>query len=515
MLHLSDLAILASYYAVLLALAVYGFHRMMMVYLYYRNRERRPAAGAPLDPLPAVTVQLPVFNERYVVERLIAAVAALDYPRALLEIQVLDDSTDETASIARRAVDRERARGIDIHYIHRGHRAGFKAGALQAGMERARGEFMFIFDADFVPPPGFIRETLDFFGDPEVGMVQARWDHLNRNFSLLTRLQSILLDGHFVVEHTARNRSHRFFNFNGTAGAWRRATIEEAGGWKSDTLTEDIDLSYRAQLARWKFVYLKDVVSPAEVPVDINGFKTQQHRWAKGAIQTGRKLLPRIFRSAFPLRVKIESFFHLTNNFSYPLVIALSILVFPAMVIRHRLGWTRLILLDFPLFFISTFSVVLFYAVSQKEIDARWIRQLRYMPMVMSLGIGLAVNNAHAVLEALIGKGGEFRRTPKYSIGEEAEEWRGKAYRTGVNPSFPFEVALAAYFALTIALSLMERIYLAIPFLLIFFSGYFYMSMLTVAQQLPRRLAPAGLAAVRARGKASSGAMPLPPSAEA
>ena len=498
----------------LLALAVYGFHRMMMVYLYYRNRADRPAAGTPLDPLPAVTVQLPVFNERYVVERLIRAVAALDYPRALLEIQVLDDSTDETAAIARRAVERERARGIDIHYIHREHRTGYKAGALQEGMERARGELLFIFDADFVPPPAFIRNTLDFFSDPEVGMVQARWDHLNRNFSLLTRLQAILLDGHFVVEHTARNRSGRFFNFNGTAGAWRRTTIEEAGGWKSDTLTEDIDLSYRAQLAHWKFVYLKDVVSPAEVPVDINGFKTQQHRWAKGAIQTARKLLPGIFRSAFPLHVKIESFFHLTNNLSYPLVIALSILVFPAMVIRHRLGWTRLILLDFPLFFISTFSVILFYVASQREIDPRWMRKLRYMPMVMSLGIGLAVNNAHAVLEALIGKGGEFRRTPKYSVGEEAQAWQGKAYRTRINLSFPCEVVLAAYFATTIGISFAEGIYLAIPFLMIFFSGYFYMAMLTVTQQFPRLLAPS-LAAVRAPGTASSGVVPLPPSAEA
>ena len=483
---------------------------MMMVYLYYRNRTHRPVADGPLAPLPVVTVQLPVFNERYVVERLIAAVAALDYPPELLEIQLLDDSTDETARIARAAVERERRRGIDIHYIHRDHRTGYKAGALKEGMEKARGEFLFIFDADFVPPPTFIRDTLDFFSDPRVGMVQARWDHLNRDFSLLTRLQAILLDGHFVVEHTARNRSGRFFNFNGTAGAWRRKTIEDAGGWKSDTLTEDIDLSYRAQLAHWKFVYLKDVVSPAEVPVDINGFKTQQHRWAKGSIQTGQKLLPRIFRSAFPLRVKIESFFHLTNNLSYPLVIALSILVFPAMLIRHRLGWTRLILLDFPLFFISTSSVILFYVASQKEIDVRWKRKLRYMPMVMSLGIGLAVNNAHAVLEALLGRQSEFRRTPKYSIVDGAPDWRRKAYRTRVNLSFPFEVALAAYFALTIAISLEEGIYLALPFLMIFFSGYFYMTMLTVAQQLPKlRVPAAGL--VRASEEASG----LPPSAEA
>ena len=495
MLHFSDFAILASYYAVLLALAVYGFHRMMMVFLYYRNRDAAPVALAPLHPLPTVTVQLPIYNERYVVERLIAAVAALDYPRALLEIQVLDDSTDETSAIALAAVERERARGLDIHYLHRDHRTGYKAGALKEGFDKARGEFLFIFDADFVPPPTFVRQTLDFFSDPAVGMVQARWDHLNRNFSLLTRLQAILLDGHFVVEHTARNRSGRFFNFNGTAGVWRRATIEEAGGWNGDTLTEDIDLSYRAQLAHWKFVYLKDVVSPAEVPVDINGFKTQQHRWAKGSIQTGRKLLPRIFRSGFPLRVKIESFFHLTNNLSYPLVIALSILVFPAMLIRHRLGWTRLILLDFPLFFISTSSVVLFYIASQKEIDPQWRKKLRYMPMVMSLGIGLAVNNAHAVLEALLGRESEFRRTPKYSVGDRPEDWSRKAYRTRVNLSFPFETALAVYFAVAIGISIEDRIYLAIPFLMVFFSGYFYMTMLTLAQQLARprlpRLAPA------------------------
>ena len=485
----------------------------MMVFLYYRHRGRRPVAGGSLDPLPVVTVQLPIYNERYVVERLIESVAALDYPPELLEIQVLDDSTDETVAIAREAVARVRSRGIDIRHFRREHRTGFKAGALKEGFDRSRGEFLFIFDADFTPPSSFIRDTLDHFADPRVGMVQARWDHLNRDFSLLTRLQAILLDGHFVVEHTARNRSGRFFNFNGTAGAWRRKTIEEAGGWKSDTLTEDIDLSYRAQLAHWKFVYLKDVVSPAEVPVDINGFKTQQHRWAKGAIQTGQKLLPRIFRSAFPLRVKIESFFHLTNNLSYPLVIALSILVFPAMLIRHRLGWTRLILLDFPLFFISTFSVILFYATSQKEIDARWMRKLRYMPMVMSLGIGLAVNNAHAVLEALIGREGEFRRTPKYSIVAGAEDWRRKGYRTRTNLTFPFEVALAAYFALAIAISLEDGIYLAIPFLMIFFSGYFYMAMLTVAQQLPRPRT--GLAPIGTPGKASSRATPLPPSAEA
>ena len=484
MLHVSDVAILICYYAVLLGLAVYGSHRMALVLLYYRTRHRVPLAAGNLSPLPRVTVQLPMYNEKYVVERLIDAAARIDYPRELLEIQVLDDSTDDTSELARAAVGRHRRRGVDITYLHRDHRAGFKAGALQAGLGAAKGEFLLVLDADFVPDPGIVRDSIHHFSDPRVGMVQSRWDHLNRDFSLLTKIQSIYLDGHFVLEHTARNRSGRFFNFNGTAGIWRRRTIEEAGGWNADTLTEDLDLSYRAQLAGWKFVYLNDLVSPAEVPVDIHGFKAQQHRWAKGSIQTGRKLLRRIFRSPFPVRVKIESFFHLTNNVSYPLVVALSFLVFPAMVIRHRLGWTRLILFDAPLFLISTVSVIAFYAVSQREIDPRWRSKLRYMPMVMGLGIGLAVNNAHAVMEALLGGKSEFRRTPKYSIVEASEKWQDKSYRPAADIFFPVEVAFAVYFALAIGLAVQQRIYLALPFLMIFFSGYSYIVLLTLLQRI-------------------------------
>ena len=483
MLHVSDIAILICYYTVLFGLAVYGSHRMLLVLLYYRTRDRIPAPAGRLSPLPRVTVQLPMYNERYVAERLIDAAARIDYPPGLLEIQVLDDSTDDTRGISRAAVERHRRRGVDIHYLPRRHRAGFKAGALQEGLRTAAGEFLLVLDADFVPDPGIIRNSIHHFSDPRVGMVQSRWGHLNREFSLLTKIQSIYLDGHFILEHTARNRSGRFFNFNGTAGIWRRTTIEESGGWNADTLTEDLDLSYRAQLSGWKFVYLKDLVSPAEVPVDINGFKAQQHRWAKGSIQTGRKLLPRIFRSRFPLKVKIESFFHLTNNVSYPLVVALSLLVYPAMLIRHRLGWTRLILFDAPLFLISTVSLIAFYAVSQREIGPRWRRQLRYMPMVMGLGIGLAVNNAHAVMEALLGAKGDFRRTPKYSIVEASEKWKDKSYRPASDIFFPVEVAFAAYFALVIGLAVQQRIYLALPFLMIFFSGYFYIVLLSLIQR--------------------------------
>ena len=460
---------------------------MLLVILYYRSRHRLPRPLGELRPLPRVTVQLPMYNERYVAERLIDAVTRIDYPRDRLQIQVLDDSTDDTRDLARAAVGRYRAAGFDIQYRHRAERTGYKAGALQAGLAEADGEFVLVLDADFVPNPGILRDSIDYFSDPEVGMVQSRWGHLNRDYSLLTKIQSIYLDGHFVLEHAARNRTGRFFNFNGTAGIWRRRTIDEAGGWNADTLTEDLDLSYRAQLASWKFVYLKDLVCPAEVPVDVNGFKTQQHRWTKGSIQTGRKLLPAIFRSGFPLKVKIESFFHLTNNLSYPLLVALSLLVFPAMVIRHDLGWTKLILFDAPLFLISTVSVIAFYAASQREIDSGWIRKLRYMPMVMGLGIGLAVNNAHAVLEALWGRRTEFERTPKYSIVRSEQRWRHKAYRTRQDIFFPLEVAFLIYFALVVLLAAQSGIFLALPFLMIFFSGYFYIVMLAVIQKVERR----------------------------
>jgi hypothetical protein len=322
--------------------------------------------------------------------------------------------------------------------------------------------------------------VLPHFSDPRVGMVQARWEHLNRDYSLLTRIQSIFLDGHFVIEHTARHRSGRFFNFNGTAGIWRRRCLEEAGGWQSDTLTEDLDVSYRAQLAGWKFVYLKDVVAPAELPVDMNAFKSQQHRWAKGSIQTGRKLLPTIFRSAYPWRVKVEAFFHLTNNFSYLLVVLLALLIVPAIIIRERIGWQKLALLDFPLFFGATFSFIGFYVSSQREIGREWRPTLRYMPFLMSLGIGLSLNNVRAVLEAIFGRRTEFTRTPKYRIEGGHGEWRSKKYRASANFSVFGEILLAAYFLFAIGFSVTEHYWLGIPFLLMFFNGFAYTALLSL-----------------------------------
>jgi cellulose synthase/poly-beta-1,6-N-acetylglucosamine synthase-like glycosyltransferase len=362
-----EFAILGLYFLTLVILAVLGFHRYVMVYLYFRNRDGRARPVPPPEHLPRVTVQLPIYNEMYVVERLLDSVCHMHYPRELLEIQVLDDSTDETTALCRAAVDRYRSRGFDIQHLHRDDRTGFKAGALDAGLQVASGEFILIFDADFVAPPDFLEKTLGHFQDPKVGMVQVRWGHINRNYSLLTQVQSILLDGHFILEHGGRNRSGRFFNFNGTAGIWRRTVITDAGGWQHDTLTEDLDLSYRAQMRGWRFVFMQDLVSPGEVPVEMNAFKSQQHRWAKGSVQTCKKLLPRLLASGLPLPIKIEAAFHLCANFAYPLMVLLSILMFPAMVIRYNMGWYEMMLVDVPLFLGATMSVCSFYLFSQKD----------------------------------------------------------------------------------------------------------------------------------------------------
>src|SRR5580765_2942368 len=347
---------LAAYFFVVIILAIYGWHRYYLVYLYMRNRDKEPVAPALSGQVPVVTIQLPLYNEMYVADRLISSVCRIDYPRDRLEIQVLDDSVDETQSIAELAVRRFAAQGIDIKYVHRADRSGYKAGALAAGLKTARGEFIAIFDADFIPPTDFLRRLMPHFAEAKIGMVQARWGHINQDYSLLTKIQASLLHGHFVLEHGGRHRSGRFFNFNGTAGVWRRVAIDDAGGWQHDTLTEEIDLSYRTQLRGWRFVFVSDVIAPAEVPVEMNGFKSQQHRWAKGSIQTCRKLLPHILRADLPFRVKAEAFFHLTANFNYILMCVLSILMFPAMVIRYNMGWYEMLLIDIPLFFAATFS---------------------------------------------------------------------------------------------------------------------------------------------------------------
>ncbi len=479
-----DLALLIPYFIVLIILAAYGAHRYWLVYLYYKykkNKTTEPAAH--FDDLPRVTVQLPIFNEQYVVDRLLDAVCKLDYPREKLDIQLLDDSTDETVEVARALVERYSALGHPVTYLHRDNRSGFKAGALAEGLKTAKGEFVAIFDADFVPPSDFLHNCIHHFTDPRVGMVQTRWTHINRNYSFLTEVEAILLDGHFVLEHSGRARSGVFFNFNGTAGMWRRVAIDEAGGWEHDTLTEDTDLSYRAQLKGWKFVYLQDVECPAELPVEMTAFKTQQARWAKGLIQVSKKILPKVFASDAPRKVKVEAWYHLTANLSYPLMIVLSVLLLPAMIIRFYQGWFQMLYIDLPLFLASTFSISSFYLVSQKELFPKtWLRALLYLPFLMALGIGLTVTNTRAVLEALVGKQTAFARTPKYRVESKKDRVGAKKYRKRLGWVPWIELLIGTYFALAVYYAIANENYFTVPFLLLFVIGYWCTGLMSLLQ---------------------------------
>ena len=482
-----DLAMMIPYFMVLFILAVYGLHRYVLLYDFYVYRKNVPAAPPRVSNWPKVTIQLPIFNERYVIERLVDAVSQFEYPRELLDIQVLDDSTDETREVASACIERQAAAGLPIVYIHRTNREGYKAGALENGLRTAQGEFVAIFDADFIPPSDFLCRTIPYFLNPDggkdIGMVQARWTYLNADYSLLTRVQTILLDGHFVIEHGGRSRRGTFFNFNGTAGVWRRAAIEAAGGWEHDTLTEDTDLSYRAQLKGWKFLYLPEIECASELPVDMNGFKAQQARWAKGLMQTAKKILPRVFRSDAPLYVKSEAFFHLTANISYPLMVLLSTMLLPAMIVRFYQGWFQMLVIDLPLFLASTCSISSFYLAAQKELRPKtWLTTLLYMPFVMATGIGLSVRNAQGVLEAIFGKKSEFARTAKFKIEGKSGTFAAKKYKNKSGWMPYFEVALGLYFALAVVYTILNENYATVPFLLLFVWGYLYTGFMSLSQ---------------------------------
>ncbi len=478
-----DLMMMIPYFIVLIILAVYGLHRYWLVYDYYKYRKNVPGPPPEVTEWPRVTVQLPIFNERYVIERLVEAVSRFDYPPELLDIQVLDDSTDETCEVARASVERHAAQGIPISYIHRGNREGYKAGALENGLKTARGEFIAIFDADFIPEADFLRRTIPYFQNPKIGMAQTRWTYLNRDYSLLTQVETILLDGHFVVEHGARSRRGTFFNFNGTAGVWRRAAIDSAGGWEHDTLTEDTDLSYRAQLKGWKFLYLPNIECASELPVDMNGFKAQQARWAKGLMQTAKKILPQVFRSNVPWHVKAEAFFHLTANISYPLMVLFSAMLLPAMIVRFYQGWFQMLLIDLPLFLASTCSISSFYLVAQKELRPKtWWRTFFYMPFVMATGIGISIRNAKAVLEAIFGVKSEFARTPKFKIEVKKDTFVAKTYRNKAGWMPYAEIFLGLYFACTVVYAITNQNFATIPFLLLFVWGYLYTGFMSLGQ---------------------------------
>ena len=484
-----DLAIMIPYFLVLVILASYGMHRYYLVYAYFKNRRNVPGPPPAITEWPKVTIQLPIYNERYVIERLVDAVARFDYPPELLDIQVLDDSTDETQEVARACVERYQALGLPIYYLHRNDRTGFKAGALEAGLKSAKGEFVAIFDADFVPAADFLRRTLPYFADKKIAMAQTRWTYLNSHYSALTEVETILLDGHFVMEHGARSRSGDFFNFNGTAGVWRRCVIDEAGGWQHDTLTEDTDLSYRAQLLGWQFLYLPDIECASELPVEMNAFKAQQARWAKGLMQTAKKILPRVLRSDQPTHVKAESVFHLTANISYPFMVILSTLLLPAMIVRFYQGWFQMLVIDLPLFIASSCSISGFYLASQRALHPKtWKRSILYMPFVMAVGIGLSVRNAKGVLEAIFGVKSDFARTPKFNIDGQSGTWKKKLYRNRAGWMPYLEIALGLYFAATIVYSIQNENYATAPFLFLFVWGFLYTGVMSVAQGWIERL---------------------------
>lgn len=479
-----DEIVLIGYFLSLSILFIFGLHGFIMLYYHKKYKAVQHKPIPDFECKDVVTIQLPLYNELYVVERLIDAVCAIDYPKDKLEIQVLDDSTDETVEVAGKIVEEKKKLGLDITYIHRKNRKGYKAGALKEGLAIAKGKYVAIFDADFIPRKNFLKKTLSFFSNDNVGMVQTRWEHLNSNYSILTKAQALALDGHFVIEQTVRNKAGFFINFNGTGGVWRKECIEDAGNWHSDTLTEDLDLSYRAQLNGWKFIFLKDFTSPAELPSEINALKAQQFRWTKGAIETAKKILPLVWKSKIPLRVKLQSTFHLSNNFVFPFILLVAILNVPLIFIKnsgsHEVYFALMSV--FVLAFISTF---LFYLYSQKDVRSDWRKKIVLFPIFMAGSMGLAVNNSRAVFEGLMNRKSEFVRTPKFKVVDEKVSWTGKKY---LSSKIGFSVIIESIMAIYCLMGIVSSIYFlelaAIPFQLLFFTGFSFVAITSIKHAL-------------------------------
>ncbi|MGQ9819957.1 MAG: cellulose synthase family protein [Candidatus Kapaibacteriales bacterium] len=465
--------ILIFYLISLLVLFGFGMHGLVLLYYYHKTQKIQPPKYELPKELPRVTVQLPIYNEVYVVERLIRHVCNFDYPKDKLEIQVLDDSTDETQGLAQTLVNEYRQKGFDIHYIHRNNREGFKAGALRYGLELATGEFIAIFDADFTPQPDFLLKTIPYFQDPKIGMVQTRWGHINEDYSILTRSAALSLDAHFVIEQQVRNKAGFFINFNGTAGVWRKQAIIDAGNWQPDTLTEDLDLSYRAQLKGWKFIFLNDVVSPAELPADINALKTQQFRWTKGAVETARKILPLLLKAKLPLKVKIEGFVHLTSNIVFPFILIVATLNVPLVIIKNTIEGVNLYYNMMSIFVLASIASFLFYLYSQKAIHLDWRYRILFFPVFLAGSMGFAINNTKAVIEALMGKKSGFARTPKYRIVSSKDDWKLKKYvQKKISSTVVLEILLSIYYVFGIGISIYYLEIAAIPFQLLFLLGF-------------------------------------------
>ncbi len=473
------------YFLVLLLLCCYGVHRAHLVILCTKYRKALAAAARTIAvsdaDLPKVTVQLPLYNEATVVARLLEAAGGIDYPRDRLEVQVLDDSSDETRSIAEAKVRELRAKGLDIHYVRRPNRVGYKAGALEYGLARAKGELIAIFDADFVPQPEFLRQVVGHFRDPKVGMVQTRWGHMNREHSLLTRIESLMLDGHHLVENRARFGAGFMFNFSGTGGIWRRQAIDDAGGWEHDTLTEDLDLSYRAQLKGWRFIYRPDVVTPAELPEDMSAFRAQQYRWAKGTVQTARKLMRRLRRAPLTRGQRIEAAFHLTPHFAYPLMMMLSVLLLPALILMPATDVKTMLIIDLPLCIGATGSIVTFYMMADHAQGRSALGALKRIPGLIALGAGLSPHLTKAVVEGMRSMSGEFVRTPKKGV--VAGRYRQSAQLPWI------EIGLTMLSLASVVASIQTNHWFATPFAGLFMFGYGYVASSVTREQLAQRRA--------------------------
>mgnify|MGYP001211017737 FL=1 len=468
------------YCIIVAVLGGYGIHRYNLLKLYHKHHADKTVPPTKLSVLPSVTIQIPLYNELHVAKRVIEATTKLDYPRDRLHIQVLDDSIDQTQEYASDCCARLTQKGFDIVYQHRNHRLGYKAGALASALKTVNSPLILLLDADFIPPTNLLKKTVHYFSDPKVGMVQTRWGHLNRSHSILTRIQSIFLDGHFVIEHTARSSSGRFFNFNGTAGIWRKEAIINSGGWEHDTLTEDLDLSYRAQLEGWKFIYLRDIEVPGEIPTEISSFKSQQQRWTKGAVQVSKKILPRIWRSNLQNKVKIEATLHLTANICYPLMLAMALLSIPILEIRQQIGWVRIFIIDLPLFAFSTVAISSFYLSSQRALYNDWKKQIKLLPLLMAIGMSLCINNTRAVIEGWIGIKTPFERTPKYGVTDKEPGPLKHLYTKTTQVTALLELAMAGYFTVAIYSAWNTSLYLGLPFLILFHIGFLYTGLLSI-----------------------------------
>lgn len=441
--------VLIGYLSILVVLFAYGINFLYLTILAVRTSGARPAAQVPTT-WPLVTVQLPIYNELYVARRLITAMARMEYPSDRLEIQVLDDSTDETSAIVADLVGRWRARGVDIRHVRRDNRDGFKAGALAHGLTLARGELIAIFDADFVPKPDFLVKTVPvLLADPGLAFVQARWGHMNRDFSLLTKLQALAIDGHFAVEQAGRWGGGQWFNFNGTAGIWRRAALVDAGGWEHDTLTEDLDVSYRAFLAGWRAAYLRQVDVPAELPVSFNAYRRQQHRWARGSFECAFKHLPAIWRSDIPWSRKASATLHLTGYSIHLLLLTLSLLYPLLLVVSAPYPIVFSLFGIMSIFNLTTLAPTVLFTIGQRQLGRRWIAEIPTILVLSALGAGMMVNTARAAWQAVGGRPGTFERTPKFGVRHRHEDWLRLRYQLGIDRIVIVELGLGALNALT------------------------------------------------------------------